>query len=180
MMPGEVVSIERQRPRLMLRLNYRKSIPYPFEVVLGQYFDYEHIEFVHPDSLGEYRLVEQDGNTIVYEHIWPRRWGPLGVRRSRSLVRHDFLPSDEMWFTFTEGRHRGTKVHTRLEKQGGITLVDETYHIPYLPDWRWLGRIIRPAVLKAVNHVWDEDLEVEVCYGGWPGVPSNPEKTGAS
>jgi hypothetical protein len=67
----------------MLDVRYQKLIPYPFEVVLGQYYDYEHIRFVHPETLGEYRLVERDGSSVVYEQVWPRRLG----RRPRSLVR---------------------------------------------------------------------------------------------
>lgn len=156
----------------MLRVNYRKLVPYPFEVVLSQYYDYEHIEQVHPETLGRYVLVEQDGDRVVYDQIWPRRFG----RRPTSRVEQTFSPPNEIWFRFLAGLHRGIEVRTVLEaspdgKSGGGTLVDETYLLPWLPDWPWLRRLALPAIRKRVDEVWDEDLEVEVCHGGWPGLP---------
>ena len=65
----------------MLEITYQKVIPYTVDVVLSQYYDYEHIMHVHPHTLGEYHLVEVRGNTAVYEQVWPR--GFLG--RARSL-----------------------------------------------------------------------------------------------
>ena len=67
----------------MLAATYTKIIPYPFEVVLAQYFDYEHVKYVHPQTLGEYHLVETRGNMIVYEQVWPRYF----FLRRRSLVK---------------------------------------------------------------------------------------------
>ncbi|MEM6705751.1 MAG: hypothetical protein AAF690_23750 [Acidobacteriota bacterium] len=66
----------------MLRVQYTKLVPYPYDVVFSQYWDYEHIEHVHPDSLGEYRLVKQEKDLAIYEQLWPERRG----RRKRSLV----------------------------------------------------------------------------------------------
>lgn len=151
----------------MLAIDYTKRIPYTFDVVLSQYFDYEHIEHVHPETVGRYRIVEVEGNRIVYEQIWPERL--RGNRRS--LVEHLFRPPGEMWFTFLEGRHRGVRVHTRLTASGDATIVDETYEIPGLPDWGWLRALARPFVVAPVERIWDEDLAVEVCRDGWPGVP---------
>ena len=48
----------------MLSVSYSKIIPCAYDVVLSQYFDYEHIQFVHPTTLGEYHLVETRGNVI--------------------------------------------------------------------------------------------------------------------
>ena len=49
----------------MIEVNIQKFIQYPFETVLGQYFDYEHIEFVHPHSFGAYYLLENNGDKLI-------------------------------------------------------------------------------------------------------------------
>lgn len=149
----------------MLDVRHRKLIPYPFDVVLGQYYDYEHIRFVHPETLGEYRLVERAGSAVLYEQIWPRRFG----RRARSLVRQTRLTANEIEFRFVAGRYKGVRVRTVLSEHPEGTLVDETYSMG-LPDWRWLRRIVEKQVTRSVERIWKEDLDVEVCYGGWPGV----------
>lgn len=150
----------------MLAITYSRLIPYPFEVVLAQYFDYEHVKYVHPDTLGEFLLVETRGNTIVYEQRWPRRF----FMRRRSLVRQDFLPPNEIWFEFIGGRHRGVRVHSLLHDQGTETRVEETYLLN-LPDWAWLRTWIGRSVTRQVDRIWEEDLRVKVCRGGWPGIP---------
>jgi hypothetical protein len=152
----------------MLTIDYQKIIPYPLDVVYGQYYDYEHIACVHPKTLGEYRLVSTAGNDAVYEQIWPPN---LFGQRSRSLVHHRLLAPYEMEFVFAEGRHRGIRVTTRLSAAPGGTCIDESYVMPPLPDWGWLRTLARPLVMRAVERVWQEDLDVEVCCGGWPGLP---------
>jgi hypothetical protein len=152
----------------MIEIHYTKVIPYPFDVVLGQYFDYEHIEFVHPGTLGRYRVVETKGNVITYEHLWPKK--ALRSQR-RSLVEHRFIPPNEMWFTFVEGHLKGVKTHTFIREHEQGCLIDETFLMPGLQNWSWLKPLIRPLVMRTVNRIWQEDLDVEVCYGGWPGVP---------
>jgi len=47
----------------------------------------------------------------------------------------------------------------------------EEYRIPFVPDWRWLAALVRLGVTRQVERVWAEDLGVEVCRDGWPGVP---------
>jgi hypothetical protein len=150
----------------MLDVFYSKVIPYPFEVVLSQYFDYEHVKFVHPDSLGEFHLVETRGNVILYEQLWPRRW----LRRRRSLVRQEFFPPGEIHFEFLGGLYKGVQVHSLLKPHPEGTLVEETYSMP-LPNWGWLKNWVAPSVVRQVERIWDEDLRVQVCHGGWPGVP---------
>jgi nitrite reductase/ring-hydroxylating ferredoxin subunit len=150
-----------------MRLEYSRVIPYPFEAVLSQYFDYEHIAHVHPDTLGEYRVLKSEGNLLVYEQVWPRnRFG----RRKRSVVEHEFLPPGEMWFRFVSGRYRGVRVHSRLCPHPEGTLVEETHHLP-LPGWGWLARLIEKPALRMIDAIWEEDLVVDVCRDGWPGVP---------
>src|SRR5579862_5209159 len=121
----------------MLAVTYTKLIPYSFPVVLSQYFDYEHVKYVHPETLGEYHLVETRGNVIVYEQLWPRRF----FRRRRSLVRQTFCPPNEIWFDFLRGQHRGVRVRSLLHEQADATSVEETYYLQ-LPDWSWLRRLV--------------------------------------
>lgn len=151
----------------MLLVRHLKTVPYPFDVVLKQYYDYEHIAHVHPHTLGEYRLELEDGDRLIYEQIWPRRLG----RRRRSRVEQTFQPPNQIHFRFLSGAWRGVVVRTLLENRGDETLVDETYGIPWLPDWALLRALARPGVVGRVEKIWTEDLDVEVCRGGWPGLP---------
>ena len=162
----------------MLLVRHRKTVPHPFRVVLEQYYDYEHIAHVHPYTLGEYRLKLEDGDRLIYEQLWPKRLG----RRRRSRVEQTFLPPNQIHFRFLSGAHRGVVVRTLLERRADGTLVDETYGIPWLPDWSLLRVIARPSVAKRIERIWTEDLDVEVCRGGWPGLPPSarcPETSGS-
>jgi hypothetical protein len=150
----------------MLSVSYSKVIPYPFEAVLSQYFDYEHVKYVHPETLGEYHLVQTRGNVIVYEQVWPRR---LLIRR-RSLVKQEFIPPNEIWFDFVSGLYRGVRVHSLLHEHAEGTRVEETYHLPW-PEWAWLRAWIARSIIRKVDLIWEEDLRVKVCRGGWPGIP---------
>ncbi len=160
----------------MLQIPYVKTIPYPFAVVLDQYFDFEHIAHVHPTTLGEYILVENAGRRIVYDQHWPAdRKG----RRATSRVVQMYQPPSDISFEFVAGKHKGTKVFSQLRPHADGTLVSETYHLPWLPNWGWLRRLIAPAVIKQVERIWDEDLAVGVCIGGWPGTPGLPARVDA-
>jgi len=46
-------------------------------------------------------------------------------------------------------------------------------------NWGWLRRIVEKQVARSVERIWKEDLDVEVCYGGWPGIspPASEEGT---
>ncbi|MCA9448569.1 MAG: Rieske (2Fe-2S) protein [Candidatus Omnitrophica bacterium] len=150
----------------MMKIVIEKEIPYPFDVVLSQYFDYEHISHVHPNTVGEYRLLDSGDGFIRYEHLWPKRWNG----QKKSIVRHSYQPPNEMWFTFEEGYVAGTVVHSVLHDRGDNTLIHETYEVP-VPDWKLLRPLIRHWTVKSVERIWKEDLDVEVCREGWPGVP---------
>lgn len=150
----------------MLSVNYSKIIPYPLEVVLSQYFDFEHVKFVHPETLGEFHLVETRGNVILYEQLWPRRF----LIRRRSLVKQEFFPPNEIRFDFLGGLYKGVHVHSLLHEHAQGTRVEETYYLR-LPDWSWLKNWLTPKIMQVVNRVWEEDLQVKICRGGWPGVP---------
>ena len=154
----------------MLAVTHAKIIPYPFDVVLSQYFDYEHVKHVHPDTLGEYHLVEARGNVIVYEQLWPRRF----CHRRRSLVKQEFFPPAEVRFDFLRGLYQGVHVRSLLFEDPEGTRVEETYFLK-LPDWAWLRAWVRRSIVRKVDLIWEEDLRVKVCHGGWPGVPRQPE-----
>ncbi len=63
------------------------------------------------------------------------------------------------------------KVQTFIEKDPRGSLVNETFFLPGLPNWLWLRPLVKSMIMKNVNQNWGEDLKVEVCYGGWPGLP---------
>jgi nitrite reductase/ring-hydroxylating ferredoxin subunit len=152
----------------MLRVSYVKDVPCTLYETLSQYYDSEHIATVHPGSLGRVEMIssEDEGSRIVYEHVWPD-----GKRRSRVVQR--YVPPSSMTFDFIEGRYRGVRVETRLESVGPTTTrIHESYFLPGLPGWRWLAALIRPFVLRPVERIWKEDLDVGVCIDGWPGLPA--------
>jgi nitrite reductase/ring-hydroxylating ferredoxin subunit len=160
----------------VLQIPYVKIIPYPFAVVLDQYFDYEHIAHVHPSTLGEYVLVENMGCRIIYDQLWPAdRRG----RRATSRVIQNYQPPGDIWFDFVAGKHKRTKVFSQLRPHPDGTGVRETYYVPWLPNWSLLRRLIAPVVYRQVDRIWDEDLRAGVCIGGWPGTPGLPTRVDA-
>ena len=151
-----------------LKINFQKFVPYSTDAVLSQYYDYEHIEHVHPNTLGRYQLLEQREDFVSYRQVWPK----TVFSEPTSIVEQRFSPPNRILFEFVKGRYKGTRIHTvLLESQGG-TVVDETYEMN-LPGWGWLGKIVKPFIVKRVNQIWEEDTDVEVCRDGWPGVPKS-------
>jgi len=155
-----------------LRINFQKRVPYPFDVVLSQYYDYEHIEHVHPTSLGRYEMYEENDDYVAYEQIWPKSL----FGKPTSIVEQRFEAPNKTFFDFVEGRHKGTKVESVLLESPDGTIVDETYEMN-LPDWGWLRTLLKPFVVKRVDQIWAEDTGVEVCHDGWPGIPEAARKS---
>ena len=158
---------------MAINVTYRVRIPYPFERVLSQYFDLEHLETVHPTTLGAARVLEVDGKRIVFEQRWPA-W--LGLRL-RTVAEQIWLPPDRIRIRFRRGLLRGVGVDTHLIDRGDETAIEETYRVPLVPGWSWLRPLVRPVVERGANHIWEEDLAVELCHGGWPGVPGQGPAT---
>ena len=52
---------------VLMNISYVSRVAFPLDRVLAQYFDLEHIETVHPTTLGQYRLLEVVGNSIIFE-----------------------------------------------------------------------------------------------------------------
>lgn len=152
---------------MAISVTYRVRIPYPFERVLSQYFDLEHLETVHPTTLGAARVLEVDGRRIVFEQRWP---GWLGLRL-RTVAEQVWLPPDRIRIRFRRGLLRGVGVDTHLLDRGDETAIEETYRVPLVPGWSRLRPLVRRVVERGANHIWEEDLAVELCHGGWPGVP---------
>ena len=70
----------------MIEANIQTAIQYPFETVLGQYFDYEHTEFVLPHSLSD--LLEENGEKkIIHKHVWPRK----RLINKISIIEHQYF-----------------------------------------------------------------------------------------
>ena len=152
---------------MAIEVTYRKRIPYPFARVLSQYFDLEHIETVHPTTLGSYRAIEVTGDRIVFEQRWP---SSLGLRL-RSVVEQVWRPPNRIRIRFRRGFLRGVGVDTRLKDQGEETAIEEVYRVPLVPGWTWLRPWMARVVERGAGRIWEEDLAVELCHGGWPGVP---------
>ncbi len=152
---------------MSMQVGYRKRIPYPFERVLAQYFDLEHFETVHPRTLGHCRVLEVVGKRILFEQRWPS-W--MGVRL-RTVIEQVWLPPDRIRIRFLRGFLRGVAVSTHLTTSDEETLIEEVYRLPVIPDWSWLRPLVGRVVETGAGHIWQEDLAVELCHGGWPGVP---------
>ena len=161
---------------MAIEVTYRKRIPHPFSRVLSQYFDLEHIETVHPTTLGSYRAIEVAGNRIVFEQRWPS-W--LGLRL-RSVVEQVWLPPNRIRIRFRRGFLRGIGVDTQLTDEGRETAIEEVYRVPLVPGWRWLRPWMARGVERGAGRIWEEDLAVELCHGGWPGVPGRESPASGS
>jgi hypothetical protein len=151
----------------MIELTYRREVPYPRDVVLSQYFDFEHLEHVHPRSFGRARLISQQGRCVSWELEWPRL---LGVVRLRSTFTQEHLPPFGIRSWIVRGFLKGTESLVELGESAVGTLVVERHRVA-LPSWRWLSAWVERAWLRRLDRIWEEDLAVSVCRGGWPGVP---------
>ena len=152
----------------MIEVVYQREVAYPLVGrTLSQYFDLEHLEHVHPRSFGKARLVSQHHDTVVWDLEWP----PIfGVLRFRNRVIQRFLPPDRIHAAITGGFLRGTNVDIYFGQTAKGTLVEEHYWVPF-PNWPWLRRLVKNAWVRWLDRIWEEDLKVGVCHGGWPGVP---------
>lgn len=149
----------------MIEVVYSREVPYPQATVLSQYFDLEHVEYVHPRSFGRARMVSMSHNTIVWELEWPP---VLGLMRLHSTFSQEYRPPWGIHATITRGLLRGTEIMVQLNKTEVGTRVVEHYRIP-LPAW--LRGWIQRALVRSLDRVWEEDLAVKLPRGGWPGVP---------
>jgi hypothetical protein len=146
---------------------YRREVPYSQAVILSQYFDLEHLEHVHPRTFGRARMVSKSRNAIVWELEWPP---VLGVFRFRSRFCQEYLAPWGIRSVITRGLLRGTETVVYLDKTEGGTLVSEQHRVA-LPDWGLLRGWVQRAWQRRLDRIWEEDLAVKVCRGGWPGVP---------
>jgi hypothetical protein len=151
----------------MIEVVYHREVPYSPTIVLSQYFDLEHLEHVHPRSFGRARMVSEYRNIIVWELEWPPI---LGLFRLRSRFAQEYNPPQEIRSVIIGGLLRGTKTVVRLDETEAGTLVTE-HHQVALPAWRWLRGWVQRAWLRRLDRIWEEDLAVKLCRGGWPGLP---------
>ncbi|MCC6964913.1 MAG: hypothetical protein IT391_01345 [Nitrospira sp.] len=151
----------------MIDVPYRREVPYSQAVVLSQYFDLEHLEHVHPRSFGRARMVAKERGVIVWDLEWPP---VLGLFRVQSRIRQEFTPPWGIRAVITRGLLSGTETVVQLDKTETGTLVIELHRIA-LPGWRWLRGFVQRTLVRRLDWIWEEDLAVKVCRGGWPGVP---------
>src|SRR5262245_2918367 len=152
-----------------MKVTYRRLLPHPPERVLSQYFDLEHLPFVHPRTFGAPRVLSCQDLTVV----WQFDLHAVGLRFPTTIAQ-EFYPPHRIHTRVTTGFFSGTVVSTHLLSHLSGTLVDETYEIPIaaIPP---LSSLIRFWLIHWLNRVWDEDLRVGMPYGGWPGVPGTSE-----
>lgn len=153
----------------MIEVLYRREVPFPRTRVLSQYFDLEHLEHVHPRSFGRARMVSELGEVIVWELEWPRVLGVLGFK---SVIHQQYVPPWGIRAVITRGLLRGTETEVRLEKTQGGTLVEELHRVA-VPGWKGLRGLAQRVWIRRLDRIWEEDLRVGVCHGGWPGVPES-------
>lgn len=150
-----------------MQIVYRRTVPYPLDRVLSQYFDLEHFAHVHPRTFGEARLVTCNGGAIVWKLIHPRRFG---FRHWSTIFFQEYLPPNQIRSRVIKGLERGTEILTRLAQIPEGTAIEEIYSFP-LPAWPWLVRLVEKWLFRKADRIWEEDLKVGLCHGGWPGIP---------
>ncbi len=151
----------------MIDVLYRREVPYSQAVVLSQYFDLEHLEYVHPRTFGRARMVSEGHGAIVWDLEWPPL---LGLFRLRSRFVQEYRPPWGIRAVTTRGLLRGSETLIRFDQTETGTLVTE-HHRVALPAWQWLATWVRRSWKNRLDRIWEEDLAVNVCRGGWPGVP---------
>ncbi len=151
----------------MIEVEYRREVPYPQDVVLSQYFDLEHLEHVHPNSFGRAQMVSQRGRAIV----WDLQWPPIfGYFRLRSRFEQEYVPPWGIRARIVGGALRGTESTVQLFSSALGTVVFEQHRVAML-DCPGVRTLVRRAWVRRLDRIWNEDLAVQVCRGGWPGVP---------
>jgi hypothetical protein len=139
-------------------------VPYSRAHLLEQFFDFEHVPFVHPRSIGRVCL-RAVGRGWVEAEIHGR--GPLGTTL-RSSFRQEFLPPDRVVAEVVGGWGRGIRYEARLISCDGGTRAEERVRIPGAAGL--LARLFEPSVWRLMRRIWEEDLAVKMCKGGWPGL----------
>ena len=151
----------------MIEVIYTISIQHPVDVVLSQYFDLEHLEHVHSGSFGVARLISEGSGDLLWDLHWPRLLGFLGLR---SRIHQRLIAPNKVTAEIIGGIGRGTRSMFTVEHTPKGSLVVEEYYLA-CPNLPFLGSLIRRAWLRRVQRIWQEDLEVGLCHGGWPGLP---------
>lgn len=150
-----------------MEITYKRQVSYPIGRVLSQYFDLEHVEHVHPQSFGRASLVSEHHDAVVWDLEWPP---VLGMFRFRNRIFQQFVAPNRIHAKLMSGLFRGTTVDVQIHQVSDGSEIEERYHIP-LQDWPWLTRVMQRAWTRRLDRIWEEDLAVGVCHGGWPGVP---------
>ena len=150
--------------RIVRMFRHTIWVPYPVSILVEQYFDFEHIQYVHARSLGQI-LLETVGNHWVVGEI---RWPVLGGLVVRSRIRQRFRPPDRITWEMLGGFGNGSVYDARFIPEGGGTRVEEYLLVPGILGW--LAGVFRAYVDAKLHQVWVEDLRVKMCRGGWPGI----------
>lgn len=94
-------------------------------------------------------------------------WGVLGCH---STFVQEYLPPWGIRSLIVRGVLRGTESLVDLETAVAGTLVLERHRLS-VPNWRFYREWLKREWVRRLDRIWEEDLAVGVCRGGWPGVP---------
>ncbi|HET6204832.1 MAG TPA: SRPBCC family protein [Planctomycetota bacterium] len=139
-------------------------VPDPRAALVEQFFDFEHVPFVHGRTLGRIEVLSLGDHELTGVVRWPV---PRPFRL-RSVFRERFHPPDRITSEVLEGFGSGAAYEARFTPEGEGTRVKESLDVPgfrgLLAGWG------RRAIVAAMRRVWDEDLKVLLSRRGWPGI----------
>ncbi len=148
----------------MREFRHAIRVPYPRLHLVEQFFDFEHVPHVHPRSLGRIDVLTLGHHWVIADLRWPLFPGVL----VRSRFRQEFHPRDHITAEVTGGFGAGARYEAQLLSDGDGTRVEELLELP-----GFLGAVaarFANHVVRRMCRVWEEDLEVMMCRGGWPGI----------
>src|SRR5262249_49779500 len=99
-----------------MEITYKRHVSYPIGRVLSQYFDLEHLEYVHPQSFGRAHLVSEHHDAVVWDLEWPPI---LGLFRFRNRIVQQFILPNRIHVELVSGLFCGTTVDIQIHQTSG-------------------------------------------------------------
>lgn len=147
-----------------MRIEHSLLVPNPRRALVEQFFDFEHVPWVHPRTLGRVEVRALGRRWLVADLFLP----VLSRVRVRIRFRQDFRPPDRIDVVVLGGLGRGTRYEAVLTTVGYGTQVDERLLVPGLLGMA--SSLARGWIRARMRAVWEEDLRTKMCRGGWPGL----------
>lgn len=139
-------------------------VPYPKQTLIEQFFDFEHLPYVHPKTLGKVAVQTLGHHWVIGDLSWTLL--PFVWLRSKFCLA--ILSPDELKVDIVEGWGKGSAYHVKFSERSGGTEICERLIIP---GWQGVAvRLAKRQFVKMMRRIWEEDLAVKMCHGGWPGI----------